>query len=112
MFLALSPWAFRREWVAVLKSFTIASWQVAHSSEPTNSAPGILGGARIEWVVSKLLHESSTTVSAAPPPTIHQSLSRLPMTHRVNLECSTARSLADRKFRWLRIFTGKIPALF
>ncbi len=36
-----------RAWVAVRKSRTICSWQVAHSSEPTNSAPGILGGARI-----------------------------------------------------------------
>ena len=32
-----------RAWVAVRKSRTISSWQVLHSSEPTNSAPGNAG---------------------------------------------------------------------
>ena len=62
-------------------------WQVRHSSEPTNSAPGMLGGARI--VLFVVLQESRITVSATPPPTAQQSFSRLPLSHRVSLECST-----------------------
>src|ERR1700719_3323507 len=87
MFFAFSPFACSRACVAVLKSRTISSWQVLHSSEPTNSAPGMLGGARIVLLV--VLHESRITVSATPPPTTHQSFSRLPWIHRVSLECST-----------------------
>src|SRR6266511_1193628 len=87
MFFAFSPFACSRAWVAVRKSRTISSWQVRHSSEPTNSAPGILGGARIVWVV--VLQESSITASAAVPPTPQSSFSRLPWIHRVSLECHT-----------------------
>src|SRR5512133_1557269 len=76
-----------RACVAVRKSRTLSSWQVLHSSEPTNSAPGMLGGARI--VLFVVLQESRITVSATPPPTAHQSFSRLPWTHRVSLACST-----------------------
>jgi hypothetical protein len=57
------------------------------TSEPTNSAPGILGGARIVWFV--VLQESRITASAAVPPTPHSSFSRLPWIHRVSLECHT-----------------------
>ena len=57
---------------------------------------------------SKLLHESKITVSAAPAPAVHQSFSRLPMNHRVNLEFSTTGSLTDLRCGWLRIFTGLI----
>src|SRR5438105_11313893 len=112
MFLALSPCAFIRAWVAVGKPFAMASWQVAHSSEPTNSAPGMLGGARIARVDSKLLQERRMTVNAAPPPTVHRSLSRLPVTHRVSLECRTTRTVAKTVRGCLRIFTGKsLPLL-
>ena len=76
-----------RAWVAVRKSRTISSWQVLHSSEPTNSAPGMLGGARMVWFV--VLQESSITASAAVPPTPHKIFSRLPWIHRVSLECHT-----------------------
>ena len=76
-----------RAWVAVRKSRTICSWQVAHSSEPTNSAPGMLGGARIVRLV--VLQESKITASATAPPAPHNKLSRLPWIHRVSLECHT-----------------------
>lgn len=107
MFLALSPGAFNRAWVAVRKSRVIVSWQVSQLSEPTNSAPGMLGGARIARSV--VLQESRITLSAAPPPTTHQSFSGLPRTHRVNLVYHTLRTLNRSLLDWLRIFTGKIP---
>src|ERR1051325_4285297 len=44
-FWALRPGACKRAWVAVRKVLLIFSWQVAQVSEPTNSAPGIEGGA-------------------------------------------------------------------
>src|ERR671924_576041 len=89
MFLVLSPCAFRRAWVAVRKLRVMFSWQVSHASDPTNCAPGILGAAsRVRWV-SRELQESRITVSATPPPTAHQSFSRLPFSHRISLECST-----------------------
>src|ERR1700730_13953785 len=100
MFLAFAPSAFKRAWVAVGNPFAIDSWQVVHSSEPTNSAPGILGGAMIARLDSKLLHESKITVSATPAPTVHQSFSRLPWNHRVSLECHTARSFTKNALNW------------
>ena len=63
------------------------SWQVAHSSEPTNSAPGMLGSARIVQLV--VLQESKITASATAPPAPHNKLSRLPWTHRVRLQRHT-----------------------
>ena len=60
--------------------------------------------------VSKLLQESRIRVSAAPPPTIHQSFSRLPRNDRVNLECHTSRSVVRKPIHRLRIFTVNIPA--
>src|SRR5438270_9125826 len=95
MFLALSPCAFIRAWVAVGKSFAMASWQVAHSSEPTNSAPGMLGGARIVRLV--VLQESRISASATAPPAPHKKVSRLPRTHRVNPEPRTNREYAQKR---------------
>lgn len=89
MFLAFSPLAISRACVAVRKSRTISSWQVRHSSVPTNSAPGILGGASTVRLFSRELQESKITVSATPPPAAQQSFSRLLLSHRVSLECST-----------------------
>jgi len=45
----------------------------------------MLGGAMMVCVV---VQESSITVSAAAPPTIHHSRSRFPVTNPVNLETS------------------------
>ena len=113
MFLALSPGAFNRAWVAVRKSRVIVSWQVSQLSDPANSAPGMLGGARMARLESKLLRESRTSVSEAPPPIAHQSLSRLPWTHRVkNRRCHTPWSRIKSNLGWLRIFTGKNPDPF
>ena len=84
-----------RAWVAVRKSRTICSWHVAHSSEPTNSAPGMLGGARIVRLV--VLHESKMTASATAPPAPHNKLSRLPWIHRVSLEAHTNREYAQKQ---------------
>jgi len=95
MFFAFSPFACSRAWVAVRKSRTICSWQVAHSSEPTNSAPGMLGGARIVRFV--VLQESKTTASAAAPPAPHNKVSRLPWIHRVSLEPHTNREYAQKQ---------------
>src|SRR4030095_4572654 len=95
MFLAFSPFASSRAWVAVRKSRTICSWQVAHSSEATNSAPGMLGGARIVRLV--VLQESKITASAAAPPAPHNKVSRFPKTHRVSLESHTNREYAQRQ---------------
>jgi|SRR6266511_6089503 len=44
-FFELSPGAFKRVWVALLKPFTMSSWHSAQVCEPTNSAPGMFGGA-------------------------------------------------------------------
>src|SRR5215475_4020419 len=84
-----------RAWVAVRKSRTICSWQVAHSSEPTNSAPGMLGGARIVRFV--VLHESKMTAIATAPPAPHNRLSRLTCIHRVSLEPHTNREYAQKQ---------------
>src|SRR5947208_9619697 len=95
MFLAFSPFACNRACVDVRKSRTICSWQVAHSSVPTNSAPGILGGARMVRLV--VLQESRMTASATAPPAPHNKLSRLPCTHRVSVERHTNREYAQKK---------------
>jgi hypothetical protein len=79
MFFALSPFACNRACVAVRKSRTICSWQVAHSSEPTNSAPGIPGGAKTVRLV--VLQDKRITATATSPPALHNKLSRLPSTH-------------------------------
>src|ERR1043166_3191143 len=104
MFLAFSPFACSRAWVAVRKSRTICSWQVAHSSEPTNSAPGMLGGASIVRLV--VLQESKITASATAPPAPHNKLSRLPWTHRVTLECHTNAEYAQRPNEFTKHFFG------
>src|SRR6266511_2786680 len=83
-----------RAWVAVRKSRTICSWHVAHSSETTNSAPGMLGGARIVRFV--VLQESRMTASATAPPAPHNTVSRLPRIHRVSLECHTNGEYAQK----------------
>ena len=87
MFFAFSPFAISRACVAVRKLRVILSWQVAQLSDPTNSAPGMLGGARIVRFV--VLQESRMTASAAVPPIAHNSFSRLPWVHRVSLERHT-----------------------
>ena|ERR1051325_8431310 len=84
-----------RACVAVRKSRTICSWQVAHSSEPTNSAPGMLGGAKIVRLV--VLQESRITASATAPPAPHRKLSRLLRTHRVSLEPHTDGEYAQKR---------------
>src|SRR6266436_6690141 len=104
MFFAFSPFACRRAWVAVRKSRMICSWQVAHSSEPTNSAPGMLGGARIVRLV--VLQESRMTASATAPPTPHKKLSRLPSTHRPTLECHTDDEYAQKPKKITTHFFG------
>src|SRR6266516_4275973 len=104
MFLAFSPFACSRAWVAVRKSRTICSWQVAHSSEPTNSAPGMLGGARIVRLV--VLQESRMTASAQAPPAPHNRLSRLPWIHRMSLELHTNREYAQKRETLTTHFSG------
>jgi len=74
----LSPGAFKRAWIDVRKFLVIGSWQASQASEPTNAAPGMLGGARIARFDSNVLQESRMTVSAAVPPIAHNSFSRLP----------------------------------
>ena len=90
----------------------IFSWQVSQASEPTNSAPGILGGARIVRFVSSVLQESKTTVSSTAPPAPQNSFSRLPCNHRAILDFDTRASvakLAQTDYAFLRkIF----PVLF
>jgi len=49
------------------------------------------GGATMVRFVSNVLQESRITVSAAVPPIAHNSFSRLPRSHRVNLKCLTCR---------------------
>src|SRR6187551_284279 len=95
MFWALGPGAFRRECVAVRKSRTISSWHSLHFSVPTNSAPGMLGGATIVRLV--VLQESKITASATAPPAPHKKLSRLPWIHRVVLEPHTNREYAQKR---------------
>src|SRR6516164_6613417 len=95
MFFAFSPFAINRACVAVRKSRTISSWQVLHSSVPTNSAPGMLGGARIVRFV--VLQESKMTASATVPPVPHRIFSRLPWIHRVSLECHTNGEYAQKQ---------------
>src|SRR5437867_10527834 len=93
--LTISLFVCNRAWVAVRKSRTICSWHVAHSSEPTNFEPGMLGGARIVRLV--VLQESKITASATAPPAPHNRLSRLPWIHRVNLERPTDDEYAKKK---------------
>ena len=107
MFLAFSPCAFRRACVAVRKSRVIDSWQVSQLSEPTNSAPGMLGGARIVRFVSNVLQESRITVSAAVPPMAHNSFSRLPWIHRVSLECHMSSECCQKDGTATTHFYGK-----
>ena len=95
MFLAFSPFACSRACVDVRKSRTICSWHVAHSSEPTNSAPGILGGARIVRLV--VLQESKMTASATAAPAPHNKRSRLPSTQRPTLEYRTDSEYARKQ---------------
>src|SRR6476646_9161263 len=105
MFFAFSPFACNRACVAVRKSRTICSWHVAHSSEPTNSAPGMLGGARIVRVV--VLQESKITASATAPPAPHKKLSRLPWIHRVSLESHTDGEYAQKQKKFTTHFFGR-----
>src|SRR4029453_4576024 len=77
------------------KARTISSGQGAQSSEPTNSAPGMLGGARIVRLV--VLQESRINASATAPPAPHNRLSRLPRIHRVSLEPHTKGEYAQRE---------------
>ena len=104
MFLAFSPFACNRACVDVRKSREICSWHVAHSSEPTNSAPGMLGGARIVRLV--VLQESKITASATAPPAPHNKLSRLPSTHRPTLECHTNGEYAQKQKKITTHFFG------
>jgi hypothetical protein len=108
MFLAFSPFAISRACVAVRKLRVILSWQVAQLSNPTNSAPGILGGARIVWFL--VLQESRITASAAVPPTPHRIFSRLPWIHRVSLECHTNTECCQELGRPTTHFYGKYSA--
>src|SRR5437773_12257015 len=104
--LTISLFVCNRAWVAVRKSRTICSWQVAHSSEPTNSAPGILGGARIVRLV--VLQDSRMTASATAPPALHKKVSRLLWTHRVNLEPHTNRDYAQKQKKISTYFSGRL----
>ena len=103
-----------RAWVAVRKSRTICSWQVAHSSDPTNSAPGMLGGARIVRLV--VLQESKISASATAPPAPHKNVSRLPRIHRVNLEPHTNREYAQKQktvtTHFFRFFLGGLSKFY
>src|SRR5207247_5054486 len=90
-----SHFAVSRACVTVRKLRAIAAWQVAHSSEPTNSAPGMLGGARIVRLV--VLQESKMTATATAPPALHNKLSRLPWIHRVSLERHTDGEYAHKQ---------------
>ena len=55
----------------------------------------MLGGARIVRLV--VLQESKITASAAPPPALHNKLSRLPWIHRVSLERHTNGEYAQKQ---------------
>src|SRR6266496_4862566 len=66
-FLALSPGAFSRVCVAVLKSRAMGSWHCEQVSEPTNSAPGMFGGAiTVRLTVAQ---EMAATVAVTTPQT-------------------------------------------
>ena len=110
MFFALSPFACNRACVAVRKSRTICSWQVAHSSEPTNSAPGIPGGAKTVRLV--VLQDKRITATATSPPALHNKLSRLPSTHPASLERHTNGESAQKRdnyhhgFLWIFLPAG------
>src|SRR5262245_14273232 len=66
-FLALSPGAFSRVCVAVLNSRVMGSWHWEQVSEPTNSAPGMFGGAiTVRLTVAQ---EMATTATAKTPET-------------------------------------------
>src|SRR4051812_24169278 len=93
-----------RACVAVRKSRTICSWHVAHSSEPTNSAPGMLGGARIVRLV--VLQESRMTASATAPPAPHNKRSRLPSTHRPTLKNGMNGEYAQKQHNMTTHFFG------
>jgi len=54
----------------------------------------MLGGARMVRFV--VLQESKITASATAPPAPHKKVSRLPWTHRVNLEPHTNREYAQK----------------
>src|SRR6266568_3156931 len=74
-FLALSPGAFNRMCVAVLKSRVMGSWHWEQVSEPTNCAPGMFGGAiTVRLTVAQ---EMATAVAATTAETT-TSLRRLP----------------------------------
>ena len=60
--------------------------------------------------VSNVLQESRITVSAAVPPSAHNSFSRLPWSHRVCLRCRTAENCQNQKFLATHFF-GKSEAL-
>src|SRR5437773_7118381 len=102
--LTISLFVCNRAWVAVRKSRTICSWQVAHSSEPTNSAPGMLGGARIVRLV--VLQESRMTASATAPPAPQSKVSRLPRIHRASFECHTSCEYAQKQKNLTTHFFG------
>ena len=107
MFFAFSPFACKRACDAVRKSRTISSWQVRHSSLPTNSAPGILGGARIVRFVSNVVQESRMTVSAAVPPIAQNSFSRLTCSHLIGLSRRTALSIGRLAKKRQRVSSEK-----
>src|SRR5262245_42724675 len=54
----------------------------------------MLGGARIVRLV--VLQESKITADAIAPPAPHKKVSRLPWTHRANLETRTNREYAQK----------------
>src|ERR1700758_4363855 len=109
LLLTITFFVCSRAWVAVRKSRTICSWQVAHSSEPTNSAPGMLGGARIVRLV--VLQESRITASAAIPQRPHRIVSRLPCVHRVSPERHTIKECSQKSESWTTHFYGKNPSI-
>ena len=110
IFFAFSPFACNRACVAVRKLRVISLWHVSQLSEPTNSAPGMLGGARMVWFV--VLQESRITASAAIPPTPHKIFSRLPWVHRDSLECHTNTECCENLLAPTTHFYGKYHSLF
>ena len=104
-FLALSPGAFSRVCVAVLKSFTICSWHCEQVSEPTNSAPGMFGGAITVRLTAA--HEIADTVAVAIAETT-STLRRL--TFRFAQLAAGAEELSDGAFMEVSCEThGKRP---
>src|SRR5215469_8173404 len=114
MFFAFSPFAISRACVAVRKLRKMSSWQVLHSSDPTNSAPGMLGGARIVRFV--VLQESKMTAIAAAPPAPHKKVSRLPWIHRASLEPHTNAEYAQNEkvptTHFFRFFLAARPQFY